>query len=68
MSEEQAYRTLVSMLQEWSEMMSLPRLGDYAISEADIPLIVAHSRNNSMKTNPIVLTDDELTALIRVRI
>lgn len=68
LDEEQAYRRVVEVLEGWRETMSLPALGSYGISEADIPLIVANSRNNSMKTNPIVLTDDELTALIRVRI
>ncbi len=68
LSGERAYRRLVQVLEGWRETMSLPTLGDYGISEADIPLIVANSHNNSMKSNPIKLTDDEIAALVRARI
>jgi alcohol dehydrogenase len=45
--------------------LSVPRLSSYGIVEADIPAIVSDSRGSSMKTNPIVLTDTEIAAILR---
>jgi len=39
-------------------------LSAYGITAADIPAVVADSRGSSMKTNPIVLTDDEIAAIL----
>jgi len=68
LNEAQAHEALLEVLEAWREKMVLPRLGDYGIGVGDIPAIVANSRNNSMKTNPIELTDDEIAALVRARI
>jgi alcohol dehydrogenase class IV len=59
---------LVHILITWTEKMHLPRLSHYNISENDIPRIVAHSRGSSMKTNPLVLTDEEIAELIQRRL
>jgi len=59
---------LVAMLEEWSTEMTLPRLGSYGITEETIPAIVAASRNNSMKSNPVLLLDDEIADMVRRRI
>jgi len=59
---------LVHILTKWTEKMQLPRLSHYNISENDIPRIVAHSRGSSMKTNPLVLTDEEIAELIQRRL
>ena len=59
---------LVHMLKEWTEKLKLPRLSDYGVSEADIPIIVANSRGSSMKTNPILLTDAEITSVLMARL
>ncbi len=68
LDDEAVHEVLIDVLAAWREAMKLPRLGDYAISEVDIPRIVAGSRNNSMKTNPVELSDDEIAALVRSRI
>ncbi len=68
LDDEAAHEALIDVLASWRDAMALPRLGDYAIIEADIPRIVAGSRNNSMKTNPVELTDDEIAALVRSRL
>ncbi len=68
LSDGQAHAALLEVLDSWRETMALPRLGEYGITETDVPRIVANSRNNSMKTNPIVLTDDEIAVLIRSRL
>lgn len=66
--DEAACHALVSQLQMWTERMALPRLGEFGIGESDIPAIVAASRGNSMKTNPVLLTDEEIAAIIRRRL
>jgi alcohol dehydrogenase len=55
-------------LAEWSERLQLPRLNGYGITSEDFPLIVANSRGSSMQTNPIVLTDAEINALLMQRL
>ena len=66
--EPHAREQLIAVLHGWSETLSLPRLGRYGVGFADIPRIVAQSRNNSMKTNPILLEDAEIAAIIEARI
>jgi alcohol dehydrogenase len=38
------------------------------MNEDDIGRVVANCRGGSMQTNPLVLTDDELAALLRERL
>jgi alcohol dehydrogenase len=38
------------------------------VSAADLPRIVAHSRGSSMKTNPLVLSDAEVTRVLEMRL
>jgi alcohol dehydrogenase len=59
-----ARSSLIMLLAEWSERLQLPRLNDYGITQADFPLIIANSRGSSMQTNPIVLTDAEIHAIL----
>jgi alcohol dehydrogenase len=66
MPDDSSARTaLVALLEEWRARLSIPRLSAYGITEAEISAIVADSRGSSMKTNPIVLTDDEIAAILR---
>jgi alcohol dehydrogenase len=60
-----ARAALVALLEEWRARLSVPRLSVYGIGEVEIPAIVADSRGSSMKTNPIVLTDDEIAGILR---
>jgi len=66
--DEAAQDALVNTLEQWTERLALPRLGHYQIGEADIPAIVANSRGNSMKTNPVELSDEEIATVIRQRL
>ena len=68
MDEATALSSLSTLLAEWSERLQLPRLNRYGIAVADFPLIVANSRGSSMLTNPIVLTDDEINAILMQRL
>lgn len=68
LSDEVAQERLVAILDEWTMRLRIPRLGKYGIGAADIPTLVANSRGSSMKTNPVVLDDEELSCLIRARL
>jgi len=68
LDEHTARQTLLDILEDWTCRLQLPRLGQYGIMETDIPRIVAHSRGSSMKTNPVVLSDTEVAAILRARL
>ena len=65
---EESHAALLALLDEWTERLNLPRLNAYGIQESDFAHIVAHSRGGSMKTNPLVLNDAEITAVLRQRL
>ncbi|HEX7491118.1 MAG TPA: iron-containing alcohol dehydrogenase [Candidatus Limnocylindrales bacterium] len=56
---------LVPALVTLTARLGIPRLSAFGISESSIPALVADSRGSSMKTNPIVLTDEEIGGVIR---
>lgn len=58
---------LISLLRQWVEDLGLETLGALGVVHSDIPRIVAHARGNSMKTNPVTLTDDEIAAIVMAR-
>jgi alcohol dehydrogenase len=63
--EGEARSALVSELERLTARLGVPRLSTFGISESSIPALVADSRGSSMKTNPIVLTDDEIASILR---
>lgn len=64
-SDGEARAGLVALLESWRSRLDVPRLSAFGIDDADVPAIVAESRGSSMKTNPIVLTDVEIAAILR---
>jgi len=64
---EQAWEELPLLLDRWTETLRLPLLNEYGVTPADFAHVTAHSRGSSMKTNPIVLTDEEITAVLAQR-
>ena len=42
-----------------------PGCATFGLDEAGIPAIVADGRGSSMKTNPVLLTDEELAEVLR---
>ena len=68
LGEEAAHAALLETLADWTERLQLPRLGEYGMRREDIPRVVAHCRGSSMKTNPIVLTDDEVAEILEERL
>ena len=65
---DEARAALVSTLAGWTERLALPSLGAYGIRTEDFSKIVANCRGGSMTTNPIVLTDEEVTAILQQRL
>lgn len=68
MSDAQAQDYLVSRLSHWTEQLALPRLSYFGVRDSDIPRIVANSRGSSMTTNPLVLHDTEIAAIVQARL
>lgn len=65
MDEDGAREALLGTIQAWSGRLKMPPLSHYGVSETDIDRIVAGSRGNSMQTNPVFLTDEEIAGIIR---
>ncbi len=63
-SRDEALEQLVQLLKQWTEDLMLQGLSGYGLKHEDIDHVVAHSRGSSMKTNPIVLTDEEIKAIL----
>lgn len=55
----------LSTLQTLQRELAIPSLSRLGIGEVDLPRIVAGSRGSSMRFNPVELTDDELTSILR---
>ena len=66
MSDVEARAALVSLLDNWRATLVVPWLSSFGIRESMIHGIILDSRGSSMKTNPIVLTDEELAVILRV--
>lgn len=67
-SDAAACGALLHLLDDWTERLGLPRLGQFGVQETDVERIVANSRCSSMKTNPIKLTDAEIAGIVRARL
>jgi len=65
---DDAPERLVALLEAWAGRLEMPRLGRFGVREADLPRIVEGGRGGSTRTNPIVLTDEELAGILRVRL
>jgi len=67
-SKEQAWQALVELLTDWTERMQLPYLDHYGVKLDAFDKIVSQARGSSMKTNPIILTDDEIKLILLKRL
>lgn len=67
-SDAEAHHALLSLLEQWTSSMQLPRLSEYGVTESDFDLIVSNCRGSSMKTNPIVLADSEIRDILYTRL
>jgi alcohol dehydrogenase len=64
-NDREARSALVPELDAMTARLGVPRLSAFGIVEASIPALVADARGSSMKTNPIVLSDEEIAAILR---
>jgi alcohol dehydrogenase len=64
-ADRQARAALVSTLESLTARLAVPRLSAFGLAESSIPALVADSRGSSMRTNPIILTDDEIVEVLR---
>ncbi len=65
---EVALATLLEVLADWTTRLKLPRLSHYGVTRQDFPRVVANSRGSSMKTNPVLLNDGEISAILSARL
>jgi alcohol dehydrogenase len=68
LSRERAWTALVETLNDWTEKLEIPLLSAFGMGSAGVNKVVAGSRGSSMKTNPIVLTDDEILEMVTARL
>lgn len=59
---------LTELLRSWVDRLRLPRLSEFGMTEGHVQNVVANSRGGSMRTNPVVLSDDELAQLLLSRL
>jgi len=67
-NETRALKNLVDTVNAWVKQLKMPLLSEYGINRTDFPRIVANCRGGSMRTNPLVLTDAEVTSILSRRI
>jgi alcohol dehydrogenase len=65
---ETAFNALVDLLTQWTDELALPRLSHYGLQEAALDKVIANCRGSSMKTNPIVLADEEIRQVLLERL
>jgi alcohol dehydrogenase len=51
---------LVHTLKAWTARLAIPGLAAYGVQERDFPKLIAGCRGNSIKTNPLILNDEEV--------
>ena len=67
MTAKNAHQALIDLLEDWTNKLNLPRLKSFGLQDSDLGKIVENSRGSSMKTNPIVLTDNEIRLILENR-
>jgi alcohol dehydrogenase class IV len=67
-TEEDARAALVATLRYWVDELEVPRLGSWGVETDVIDTIVAGARGSSMRTNPIILSDDEIAGILQASI
>jgi alcohol dehydrogenase class IV len=56
---------LLQKLDEWTQQLSIPRLGPYGVSESDLDALAAQA---GQKSNPIQLELNDVKAILRARL
>jgi alcohol dehydrogenase class IV len=64
LTDGQARDALLTTLDTWTVVLRLPRLADFRVTPRDLPGLVAESRGSSMRTNPVLLADEEIAGIL----
>jgi alcohol dehydrogenase len=64
LSDEHARDALLATLDAWTAALRMPRLADFGVRPRHLPGLVAESRGSSMRTNPVVLADEEIAGIL----
>ncbi len=65
LDDREARAALVQVLAGWTAELHIAGLARFGLRDADVARVVAESRGSSMRTNPVVLTDDEIAGIVR---
>jgi alcohol dehydrogenase class IV len=63
-SDDDARAALIDTLRDWVARLEVPGLSSFGMGRQHIPAVVADSPGSSMKTNPVALSDAELTSIL----
>ncbi|MDP2223724.1 MAG: iron-containing alcohol dehydrogenase [Nitrosomonas sp.] len=63
-----AFTALIDLLTAWTDELALPRLAHYGLQESGFDKVIANCRGSSMKTNPIVLKNEEIKQIMLERL
>ena len=63
-----AFTALIDLLTAWTDELALPRLAHYSLQETAFDKVIANCRGSSMKTNPIILKDEEIRRILLERL
>ncbi|MCP4673859.1 MAG: iron-containing alcohol dehydrogenase [Desulfobacula sp.] len=58
-------RHLVSLLEAWTSQLDIPTLGSYGVADKDINRIV---KSTGLKNNPVILSSEQLSHILRSRL
>ncbi|MBC8158005.1 MAG: iron-containing alcohol dehydrogenase, partial [Alphaproteobacteria bacterium] len=59
---------LVATLRQWTERLEISKLGEFGMTSDDLGRVVAASNPGGMKSNPLILTSEEVTELVERRL
>jgi alcohol dehydrogenase class IV len=62
---ESGVRSGLARLHELRRVLEIPTLGELGLREEDVPQVVAGARGSSMRTNPVLLSDEQLSETLR---
>jgi len=68
MDDADALKMLLGMLEIWQQHLNMPKLSEFGVMEADVDKTIENISGGSYATNPIILTHDELRALLLARL
>lgn len=63
-----AFSALIDLLTDWTNELALPPLSHYGLQETALDKVIVNCRGSSMKTNPIVLSDEEIRQVLLERL